>query len=123
MTRRPNLKLLEATMTTTELPATRPVLVESESQRIAWRRQINDARDEQQLILEQTESLRRINAATKTEAQHIRDARIAAADHALDREISDADKIMGASIEALDRRRADLDKVVAGLEAAMGASE
>jgi len=123
MTRRkPNLTLLENTMSASELPATRPLYQESDLQRVAWQRQIRDAEDEKAMIDEQRESLARINGVTKDEAQRIYDARMHAAREAMDRETSDADKIMTAGVAALDQRTADLDKVIAGLTAAVGAS-
>lgn len=123
MTHRPSLKLMETTMTDAELPATRPLLVETDVERISWRRKIKDSEDEKALIEEQKESLRRINAAVRDEAERIHDARVSAAFSAREREFSDADKLMAAGIEALDRRSSDLDRTVAGLTAALGASE
>jgi len=121
--RKPNLKLINEAMSTSELPATRPLYQESNLQRVTWLRQIQDANDEKGLIEEQKESLLRKYDFMRDEAQRIYDARISIAREAQDREVSDADKIMKAGIQALDQRHADLDKVVSGLTAAVGASE
>ena len=121
--RKPNLKLINETMSTSELPATRPLYQESNLQRVTWLRQIQDANDEKGLIEAQKESLLRKYDFMRDEAQRIYDARISIAREAQDREVSDADKIMKAGIQALDQRHADLDKVVSGLTAAVGASE
>jgi len=121
--RKPNLKLINEAMSTSELPATRPLYQESNLQRVTWLRQIQDANDEKGLIEEQKESLLRKYDFMRDEAQRIYDARISIAREAQDREVSDADKIMKAGIQALDQRHADLNKVVSGLTAAVGASE
>lgn len=121
--RKPNLKMIDNVMATAELPATRPLYQESDLQRVAWLRQIQDANDEKGLIEEQKESLVRINTLMKDEAQRIYDARVSTAREAMNRESSDADKIMKAGVHALDQRSADLDKVISGLTAAVGASE
>lgn len=118
-------RLLQKTtkaMASTDLPATRPLYLESEIQRMSWQRQVRDAEDEKGMIDEQRESLARINAVTKDEAQRIYDARMRTAREAMDREAADADKIMAAGVTALDQRTADLDKVIFGLTAAMQAS-
>lgn len=123
MTRRtPNLKLMSNDMTTAELPATIPAIVESATRRLAWQREIQDAKDERDLINAQLQSAERIADGTKREATAVRDARIDYANQAMDREYADADKILAATTTNLRHRQADLDRVINGLGAAMSAS-
>lgn len=121
--KRPSLKLLENDMSTAELPATMPAVIESSAQRLKWLREIQDAKDEQGLIDAQIESLRRINAMVRDEAERICNGRIHAARLAMDREFADADNIMETGINSLRLRHDDLGKISNGLEAAVGASE
>ena len=123
MTRRtPNLKLLSDTMPTTELPTTKPAVVESSAHRLQWQREINNARDERALIDEQIASAERTCEHQKSEATITRDARITYANAAMDREYSDAEKIREATARSLRNRQADLDRVISGLSAAVDAS-
>lgn len=118
----PNLKLMSTAMTSAELPATLPAIVESASRRLAWQREIQDAKDERDLIDAQLQSAERIAEATKREATTVRDARIEYANQAMDREYADADKILAATTANLRNRQSDLDRVISGLGAAMSAS-
>jgi hypothetical protein len=123
---RGNTKIVNATgtaMATTELPTTMPAVVESSAQRMAWLREIQNDKDEQGLIDAQIESLRRVNASARDEAERICNARIDAAHRAMEREVEDADKIMEAGTAALRQRYDDLAKMIRGREAAMSATE
>jgi len=121
--RKPNLKAIAETMSASEVPANQPLLSESSTQRMAWARQIQDAQDEKGLIDFQRESLARINETAHYEAKSVLAVTIEAAEKSMERATDDADAIMRAGIAALDQRTADLDKVIAGLTAAVGASE
>ena len=103
--------------------ATQPLLSESSTQRMAWERKIKDAEDEKGLIDFQRQILVRINETLIFEAGSVFKATVAIAEKAMDRSVSDADSIMSQGVIALDERMADLDKVIAGLTAAIGASE
>lgn len=105
-----------------ELPQTMPAIVESSTERLGWKRSIDNALDERGLIDEQIASAERTNAATKKEAVAVRDARINYANQAMDREYADADKILAATIQSLHARQVDLDRIIAGLSAAIDAS-
>lgn len=120
--RKPTQKAVE---TVSNLPATpqAPLVLESSVQRSEWLRQIEDAKAERELIAQQRESLLRINVLQKDEAENIWKARINAAASSKDRAFSDADAVMKGGLEVLDTRDADLEKVIAGLSAAVGASE
>lgn len=118
-----SIPAVENAMENMELPATQPLLSDSSIQRMVWTRQRQDAEDEMGLISEQKESLYRTRMHTHEEALKVCDARIEAAKRAMGRAIDDADAIMKAGVKALDERNADLEKVIAGLSAAVGASE
>lgn len=122
MTRRPNLKLLETAMTTTELAATMPAVVESSTQRLAWSRDIANAKDERGLIDMQIESVRRTAEHARDEADQICIARVGAANSARDRELSDIAKVETAGVQSLQSRQSDIDRMIAGFEAAMAAT-
>lgn len=122
MSRRPSLKVLENDMSTAELPATMPAVVESSAQRLAWQRDIANAKDEHGLIGMQIDSIRRTASNSRAETDRIFDARITAANAARDREYSDIDKIETAGVTSLEARRADIDKLIVGYEAAMTAT-
>ncbi len=107
---------------TVEQPATQPLLSESSTQRLTWIRQISDAEDEKSLIDIQRESVSRVNDAVRTEALAVYEATCATARKAADRALADGDAIMSQGIIALDQRTADLDKVIAGLQAALSAT-
>lgn len=107
----------------TEPQASQPLLSESSTQRMTWERQIQNAEDEKRLIDLQRESLVRINDVTRREADAMFNATMETATKVRDRAISDADSITSQGIIALDERTADLDKIIAGLTAAVGASE
>lgn len=109
-------------MANIELPATMPAIVESTSERLGWNRSIENARDERTLIDEQIASAGRTAEATKAEATAVRDARFNYANSAMDREYADADKILAATTESLRARQRDIDRVIAGLSAAINAS-
>lgn len=108
--------------TKTAEPAAMPVIVESSAQRLAWQRDMQNARDERDLIDAQIHSAERTAVATKTEATAIRDARINYANSAMDREYADAEKILAATTASLRNRQFDLDRVITGLGAAINAS-
>lgn len=100
-----------------------PLVTESSVQRSEWLRQIEDAKAERELIAQQRESLFRINVFHKDEAEKICEARVSSARALKDRAFSDADGLLQTSVGVLDTRDADLEKVIAGLSAAVGASE
>lgn len=120
--RQPTNRQMDAVMTETELPMTRPVIREPDAERLVWTRGIADAQDEQGLIDAQIESAERINAATKQEAGDLFRQQVALAERIEARAVNDADRVFEATVEALRRRRADLDRKVAGLRAALDAS-
>lgn len=117
---RTNLKL--AAINATEIPANRPVIMESSSSTAAWQRERLNAMDECDLIDAQIASAERTFENTKNEATAVRDARIATADRAMEREIDDGSKILEATVAALKFRKDDLGRVISGLDAAIGAS-
>lgn len=119
MTRTSQLKL--AAVQSAELPQTIPAIVESSTHRLAWTRDIQNARDERALIDEQIASAERTAAVTKSEAVAVRDARINYANQAMEREYADADKILAANTANLRHRQSDLDRIIAGLGAAVDA--
>lgn len=114
---------VENAMQTLEVPSTQPLVRESSTQRMAWVREIQNARDEQGLIDEQRESLIRIFDFTAQEAMTIYNATCETAGSVRNRSIADAESIKTAGLKVLDARYDDLEKVVAGLSAAVGASE
>ena len=118
----PRAPLKLAILQGSELPQNLPVIVESATQRLTWHRDIQNAKDERALIDEQIASAERTNAATKTEAVAVRDARVNYANAAMDREYADADKILVATTTNLRTRQTDLDRVISGLSAAIDAS-
>ena len=118
--RQPSLKMID--IQSAELPTTMPAIVQSSAQRLSWQREIMNARDERDLIDAQIQSAERTCAATKTEAVSVHDARVTYANSAMDREFEDADKILAATSQALRNRQSDLDRVIAGLGAAIDAS-
>lgn len=120
--RRPNLKLLASDMTITELPSTMPAVVESSSQRLAWQREIANVQDERAMIDEQIASAHRTFDNIQSEANEVCAARIRYAHTACEREHADAAKILTATTAALETRQADLDRIIAGLSAAVDAS-
>jgi len=117
-----DMKAMAASASAAELPATMPVLVESNVQVVQWRREIDNALDERGFVDEQIESARRIRNATDEEAQRVFDAALHIAELAKDRAIADADRLCAAAIEGLQRRQANQDAVIAGLEAAVAAT-
>lgn len=119
---RVNLKLLESTMSTAELPSTMPALIESHTQRLTWQRQVADLNDERGLIDQQIASAERIHGGVCSEAQAIQYRRVQAAQNACDRAVDDADAILDATRSALQQRQADLDRTLAGLQAALDAT-
>jgi hypothetical protein len=123
MTRRPSLKLLESAMTEIALPTTKPAILESATQRLTWKREIQNADDEIALIREQVQSAERINMMARTEAEIIHAARVKHADAALDREYTDAGKVLAATRASLEDRISDLERMKAGLTAAVGATD
>ena len=123
MTRRtPNLKLLESTMADTPLPASKPAVVESTVARVTWQRELADAKDERSMIEAQIESANRVHANTYDEAQRICDDRVEYALRARSRATADADNMLTVTVESLRDRQVDIDKKIAGYEAALGAS-
>jgi len=120
MTRRPNLKI--ADLSDAPLPANRPVLLESAGHAVVWQRERLNAIDERELIDAQIASATRTRDNTIAEATSVRDARIATADRAMEREVDDATEIFTATVGALQSRQSDLDRVIAGLSAAIDAS-
>lgn len=125
MTRRtaPTNRQMAAAMETAELPMTRPVIQESDAERLVWTRGIADAQDEQGLIDAQIASAERLMQAARREAADIFKATVEVAEKVEARAGADADRVYDATVEALQRRRADLDRKVAGLRAALDASE
>jgi len=115
----PELKTLQ----TTELPTTRPAVNEASTQRLAWQRQIADLNDERGLVDAQIESAQRTFASVSKEAANMCQLRVDTARKAEARELEDGRKVLDATEQALRGRQAEIDKMLAGLTAAMGASE
>lgn len=111
-----------STLDGAELPSTMPVVNESASHRLVWKREIQNAQDERELIEYQIESAGRVCQNSKDEAVRIRDARISYANSAMDREYADAEKILAAATANLRSRQNDLGRVIDGFEAAIDAS-
>lgn len=121
--RQPTNRQMDAAMTETELPMNRPIVQESEAERLVWKRAIADARDEQTFIDAQIASAERINTATKQEAGALYRQQVSLAERAEERAVNDADRVFEATVEALRKRRADLDRKAAGYEAALAATD
>lgn len=118
----PKLVITNDDIAAAELPATMPVLVESNAQIVQWQRELANADTERALIDEQIESAQRVRNAIADEAQRIFDATVHAADQVKARAVSDADKMCAATIEGLRRRQTTLDGIKAGLTAAVAAT-
>ncbi len=113
---------MAAAMASAELPMTRPLVQESDAERLVWTRGINDARDELGLIDAQIESAERIHQTALQEAAAARTRAVEAADRAEARAVDDAVRVKAATIEGLERRKEDLGRKIAGLEAALAAT-
>lgn len=118
-TRKPTAKAVEAAMETTEVPATRPVLIDSEVLRLDLSRKLANTGDEIEFVNVQIESAARVCDFAKTEAQSVFHAEYEAATKRKERAEADAERIMKSTIDDLTRRRADLAKAAAGLQHAL----
>lgn len=107
---------------TAELPTNKPAVVESTVARVTWQREMADAKDERSLIDAQIESARRVRDHTVAEGQSVCDDRVNYALRAQERVKTDADEMLRVTEESLRDRQMDLDKKIAGYEAALGAS-
>lgn len=120
--RTPTNRQLEAAMATSELPTTKPAVVESTVARVTWQRELADAKDERSMIDAQIESARRVHLVTRLEGTAVCEGRIDTARRAEERAHKDADDLLTVTVESLRDRQVDLDKKIAGYEAALGAS-
>jgi hypothetical protein len=104
-----------------ELPATMPVLVESNAQIVQWQRELANAKDELSLVEEQVSSAQRVYNATVDEAERVMDITIHYAREARDRAVADAAKLTEATVAGYRQRQADIDKLIGGFDAALSA--
>ena len=105
-----------------ELPATMPILLESNAQIVQWQRELANAKDERALVDEQIESAQRVRNAIADEADRVMDATVFYAREARDRAVADADKLTLATVTGYCGRQADIDQKIAGFEAAIAAA-
>jgi hypothetical protein len=114
-----DMKAMGRDVATAELPATMPILLESNAQIVQWQREIANALDERGLIDEQIASAGRIRKWAENEASITYDAKCRTAHSAMLREVMDAEKLEAATVEGLRRRQENLGAVIAGLRAAV----
>lgn len=117
-----DLNAMSRDTATAELPATMPILLESNAQIVQWQRELANAKDERALVDEQIESAQRVRNATADEADRVMDATIHYAREARDRAVADADKLTLATVTGYRGRQADIDQKIAGFEAAIAAA-
>ena len=111
---------LKAVETTVSKPSA-PLILESSTQYMAWQRDLAALNGEIEVLNAQQESARRIHAVTLEQAQAVFDAKVYQADQEQAAARLDADKVLAATAEMVNRRRADLEKVLDGHLAALGA--
>jgi predicted TIM-barrel enzyme len=114
-----DLNAMGRDVATSELPATMPILLESNAQIVQWQREIANALDERGLIDEQIASANRIRKWAENEASITYDAKCKAALKAMNREVADAEKLEAATVEGLRRRQENLGAIISGLQAAV----
>lgn len=115
MARRPNLKLIEKSMSETELPATQPILLASAEKRAGWQRELNTALDEREYVDMQIKSADRVRDTVMSEAACIRDAAINLASSVYSSILAETDSAHAAKIEGLTARRDDLTSIITDL--------
>lgn len=101
------------------MPATRPALVDSEVMRLKWRRDIENAKSELDVVALQIESAGKVCEHTQAEADRIYGAEVNAADQRRQGAHRDAEKVRNATVEALTRRRDDLQGAVDAMSRAL----
>ena len=117
----PDLNAMARDVATAELPATMPILLESNAQIVQWQRELANAKDERALVDEQIASAKRVQTATVEEADRVMDATVHYAREARDRTVADTDKLTAATIEGYHQRQADIDRKMGGFVAALAA--
>jgi chromosome segregation ATPase len=117
-----DLNAMGRDVATSELPATMPILLESNAQIVQWQRELANAKDERALVDEQIESAQRVRNATADEADRVMDATVHYAREARDRAVADADKLTLATVTGYRGRQVDIDQKIAGFEAAIAAA-
>lgn len=116
-----DLNAMSRDTATAELPATMPILLESNAQIVQWQRELANAKDERALVDEQIASAQRVRNATADEADRVMDATVHYAREARDRAVADADKLTAATIEGYRQRQFDIDRKIGGFAAALNA--
>lgn len=116
-----DLKAMSRDVAAAELPATMPILLESNAQIVQWQRELANAKDERALVDEQIESARRVYNSTVDEAERVMDITIHYAREARDRAAADAAKLTEATIEGYRQRQFDIDRKIGGFAAALSA--
>lgn len=118
-----DMKAMGRDVATAELPATMPILLESNAQIVQWQRELANAKDERAFVDEQIESAQRVRNATADEADRVMDAAVHFARNARDRAVADADKLTLAAVTGFKGRQADIDLKIAGYVAAIEAAQ
>jgi hypothetical protein len=116
-----DLKAMARDVATVELPATMPILLESNAQIVQWQRELANAKDERALVDEQIESAQRVRNAIADEADRVMDATVFYARECRDRAVADTDKLTAATIEGYRQRQFDIDRKIGGFAAALAA--
>lgn len=114
---------MEATMATTELPMSAPLVTDSGLMRVKLSRDVANAEVEMAFISEQMMSAERIRSMVSAEADTICQAEIAAAQNRMEGARLDAASICDATVSGLQRRRDDVARMIDGLKLALDATK